>query len=54
MREWIAAKNWNAADYARPGTTHEHNLTSVRLLSWMENTILHRRIGEYRNYVLLK
>lgn len=54
MREWIAAKSWNAADYARPGTKHEHNLASVRLLSWVENTIFHRRIGEYRNYVLLK
>ncbi|MBK8230326.1 MAG: hypothetical protein IPK72_07025 [Candidatus Eisenbacteria bacterium] len=54
MREWIASKGWNAADYRRPGTKHEHNLASVRVLSWLETHLLHRRIGEYRNYVLLK
>ncbi|MEZ4655875.1 MAG: hypothetical protein R3E12_20380, partial [Candidatus Eisenbacteria bacterium] len=54
MREWIAAKDWSAADYRRPDTIHEHNRRSVRLLSWLENNILHSRIGEYRNYVLLK
>lgn len=54
MREWIAAKDWKAEAYRRPGTRHEHNLLSVRLLSWIERRLLGRRIGEYRNYVLLK
>lgn len=54
MREWIAGKDWDAARYRRAGTKHEHNLLSVRLLSWLENRLLKRRIGEYRNYVLLK
>ncbi len=54
MQEWIANKSWRAEDYARPGTMHEHNRLSVRVLSWLENHILHSRIGEYRNYVLLK
>jgi hypothetical protein len=54
MREWIAAKDWDAADYLRKDTLHEHNRRSVRLLSWLENNLLHHRIGEYRNYVLLK
>lgn len=54
MREWIAAKDWDAADYLRNDTVHEHNRRSVRLLSWLENNLLHHRIGEYRNYILLK
>lgn len=54
MREWIAAKEWKAEDYRRPGTVHEHNRRSTRLLTWFEDRILHHRIGEYRNYVLLR
>lgn len=52
MKEWIMSKDWSAGDYRREGTLHEHNRRSVRLLSWIENSILHARIGEYRNYVL--
>lgn len=54
MRTWIATKQWDAAYYRRAGTLHEHNRRSVRFLSWLENYVLHFRIGEYRNYVLLK
>ena len=54
MREWIAAKDWDAANYLRKETLHEHSRRSVRLLSWLENNLLHHRIGEYRNYILLK
>jgi glycosyltransferase involved in cell wall biosynthesis len=53
MREWIAAKAWDAANYRRAGTQHEHNRRSVRLLTWIEDKVLHSRIGEYRNYILL-
>ena len=51
MREWIAGKEWDAADYRRPGTLHEHNRRSVRALTWIEDHILRHRLGEYRNYV---
>jgi hypothetical protein len=54
MRDWIATKDWNAADYFRPGTRHEHNQPLVRLLTWAEDHLIHTRIGEYRNYILLK
>jgi glycosyltransferase involved in cell wall biosynthesis len=51
MREWIAGKTWEAADYRRAGTLHEHNRRSVRALTWMEDHLLRHRLGEYRNYV---
>ena len=54
MAEWMQSKEWDAADYRREGTLHEHNHLAVRLLSWIENHILHMRIGEYRNYILRK
>lgn len=53
MREWIAGKAWEAADYRRPGTLHEHNRRSVRALTWVEDHLLRHRLGEYRNYVLI-
>jgi len=53
MKEWIAAKSWQAEDYRRPGTCHEHNRRSVRALTWLEDRVLHYRIGEFRNYVLI-
>jgi glycosyltransferase involved in cell wall biosynthesis len=53
MREWIAAKSWQAEDYRRPGTRHEHNRLAVRLLTSIEDRCLRQRIGGYRNYVLL-
>jgi hypothetical protein len=33
---------------------HGHDKFWVRILSWIENNILHHRIGEWRNYVLIK
>ncbi len=53
MRDWIAAKTWSAADSRRPGTRHEHDRTSVRTLTWIEDHLLRRRLGEYRNYRLI-
>lgn len=53
MREWISGKDWDAARYRREGTLHEHNRLEVRTLTWLEDHLLHGRIGEYRNYVLL-
>jgi len=54
MREWIASKAWSAADYRRPGTLHEHNRRSTRALTWIEDNLLRSRIGEYRNYRVLR
>jgi len=54
MREWIASKAWSAADYRRPGTLHEHNRRSTRALTWIEDNLLRYRIGEYRNYRVLR
>jgi hypothetical protein len=33
---------------------HEHNKPGIRLLSWIERNILHYRIGEWKNYILIK
>jgi glycosyltransferase involved in cell wall biosynthesis len=51
MRAHIAAKDWEV----RPGTRIErHDRLRIRLLSFLENRILGRRLGEHRNYVVLK
>jgi hypothetical protein len=34
-------------------TRHEHDKLSVRLLSWVERNLLHHRLGEWKNYILL-
>ncbi len=53
MQPRIAALNWEV----RPGPPnkkdHKHDRLGVRALTWLENTILHRKLGEYRNYVLI-
>ena len=40
----------------RPGTRdkHEHERLGTRLLTFLEDKILHTRIGEYKNYTLIK
>lgn len=53
MREWIAGKDWETVSQGRNGTVHEHNRRSVRFLSLVEERLLGRRIGEYRNYTTL-
>jgi hypothetical protein len=54
MKERIASVNWNI----RPGKPnkkdHKHDRLRVRFLTFLENNILHRKIGEYKNYVLIK
>ena len=51
MAEWIASKDWRAEDYRRLGTLHEHEQTRTRFLTWMEDRVLRRQIGVYRNYI---
>lgn len=50
MRAWIASKDWDAEDYRLPGTRHEHDRAGTRLLTWIEDSVLKRQIGIYRNY----
>jgi len=33
---------------------HPHDKLAIRILSWIERYILHYRIGEWKNYVLIK
>ena len=52
MRRRIAEKDWQVPE--EPGIKHRHNRLGNRLLSFLENHILHTVIGEYKNYVLIK
>jgi len=52
MRTRIARKDWTVEE--NPGVKHRHHRLGNRVLSFAENRILHRGIGEYRNYVLIK
>jgi glycosyltransferase involved in cell wall biosynthesis len=54
MRERIAAMNWEVKPGRPNKKDHKHDRLSVRLLTFLENHILHRKLGEYRNYVLIK
>jgi glycosyltransferase involved in cell wall biosynthesis len=53
MRERIAAKDWNAPIEGEGRMRHRHEKLSSRVLSFIENRVLHTRVGEYRNYVLI-
>ncbi len=52
MKMRIESKNWSVDESVK--TNHKHNKILVRLLSFIENKILHTRIGEYKNYKLIK
>jgi glycosyltransferase involved in cell wall biosynthesis len=54
MRERIARKDWQAEDWGGGNTQHEHNRLSTRLLTWFEDRILGFRLGEYKNYVMIR
>jgi len=53
MRERIADMSWTAVPGSPNTRDHKHDRLSVRLLTFLENRILHRKVGEYRNYVLI-
>lgn len=54
MSERIAAMDWTV-DPGKPNTKdHRHDRLSVRILSFIENRILGRKIGEYRNYRVIR
>ncbi len=53
MRERIAATNWEVTPGPPNKKDHKHDRLGVRLLTFLENHILHRKVGEFRNYVLI-
>jgi hypothetical protein len=53
MAERIQGKNWMLPAPGPEGKSHEHNRLSTRGLGWVERNLLHRRLGEYRNYQLI-
>ncbi len=53
MRERIASLDWEVKPGKPNKKDHKHDRLGVRLLTFLENNIIHRKIGEYRNYVLI-
>jgi hypothetical protein len=51
MEERIKSKNWTVDESVR--SSHKHNRLLIRILSFIENRILHTRIGEYRDYKII-
>ena len=54
LQHRIAQMNWRVVEKPGSKEKHKHNKLSVRALSFLENKVLRRRIGEYRNYILIK
>lgn len=54
MKERIDSLNWEAKPGKPNKKDHKHDRLRVRLLTFIENYIVHRKLGEYRNYVLIK
>jgi glycosyltransferase involved in cell wall biosynthesis len=52
MHQRIASKGWTVQD--NPKVKHRHNRLAIRVLSFVENNILGRGIGEYKNYIVIK
>lgn len=53
MKDRIAATNWHVKPGKPNKKDHKHDRLWVRILTVLENAILRRKIGEYRNYVLI-
>ena len=51
MEEWIALYNWDFNSGKKAG--HAHEKLFNRVITFLEDRILHHRIGEYKNYILL-
>ena len=52
MKSRIAEYNWDFSSGTKAG--HAHERLTDRIRSFVEDKILHYRIGEYKNYILLK
>jgi glycosyltransferase involved in cell wall biosynthesis len=53
MRERIASMSWEVKPGRPNEKDHKHDRLGVRALTFLENRILGRKLGEYRNYVLI-
>ncbi len=60
MKEWIARFNWqdslrSSGRLSRNRPRAKHNMLKYRILSFIEkNVLMGRRLGEFRNYILVK
>ncbi|MBE0655093.1 MAG: hypothetical protein IH594_14925 [Bacteroidales bacterium] len=61
MKEWIADFNWkdqlrfSGPDYSLNPVKNKHDKWKYRVISWMEkHLVFGNRLGEFRNYILLK
>ena len=52
MKERIKELNWDFSEGKYAGNPHEKLFSRFR--SYFEDKVLHKRIGEYKNYILLK
>ena len=53
MKERIENTNWTIKPGRPNKKDHKHDRLWVRILTFIENNILHRKIGEYKNYILI-
>jgi hypothetical protein len=53
MRSRIAQLNWDVKPGPPNKKDHKHDRLWVRILTWLEKNVFHRKLGEYRNYVLI-
>ncbi len=54
MKDRITSMNWEIKPGKANKKDHKHDCFRVRVLTFIENNILHRKLGEYRNYILIK
>ncbi|MFC1508350.1 glycosyltransferase [Candidatus Omnitrophota bacterium] len=53
MEERIKSLNWTVTPGKPNKKDHKHDRLWVRILTWLERHILHRKVGEFRNYVVI-
>ena len=53
MEERIRSLNWTVKPGKPNKKDHKHDRLWVRALTWLERNILHRKVGEFRNYVVI-
>ena len=54
MEERIKTLNWTVKPGKPNKKDHKHDRLRVRALTWLEQNILYRKVGEYRNYVVIE
>ena len=53
MKERIDLLNWSVKPGRPNKKDHKHDRLWVRALTFLERNILHRKVGEYKNYVVI-